>query len=190
MECALELAGSGDWSENTLVSRCVAGEVAAWRQLHRQYYPIARAFLRRMGVPPDEVEDACQDAFLQVFRSLSSFRGDASLKTWLYRLCLTQASRRRRRSGAVEAVRSLLTLHAVSDRVGPAEISDESLHARLQAALGRLGEGERAVFVLYELEAASGKEIADVLQCPEATVWRRLHYARRKVRSFLTGDAA
>jgi DNA-directed RNA polymerase specialized sigma24 family protein len=44
--------------------------------------------------------------------------------------------------------------------------------------------------VLYELEAASGKQIADVLQCPEATVWRRLHYARRKVRSSLTGEVA
>jgi RNA polymerase sigma-70 factor (ECF subfamily) len=190
VECALDLSGSGDWSESHLVQRCIAGEGGAWRQLHRRYYPVARAFLRRMGVPPEELEDSCQDAFLQVFRSLSAFRGDASLKTWLYRVCLTQAARRRRRSGTFEAVRNLLSAHAEPDLARPAEVSDESLQTRLQAALGRLSEGERAVFVLYELEAASGKQIAEVLQCPEATVWRRLHYARRKVRSSLTGEVA
>ncbi len=169
------------------MERCVAGEMVAWRQLHRRYYPVARAFLRRMGVSPQEVDDACQDVFLQVFRSLSSFRGDASLNTWLYRVCLTQASRRRRRSKAFEVIRGLLSLEKRADRVGPAEVSDTALQTRLQAALACLGDGERAVFVLYELEAVSGRQIAEVLRCPEATIWRRLHYARRKVRAALLG---
>src|SRR5262245_40483024 len=72
-----------------LLSRYVAGERAAARPLHAHYYPVAAAFLRKLGVRAEEIEDACQEVFLQFFRYLSSFRGDAELTSWLYRLCVT-----------------------------------------------------------------------------------------------------
>jgi RNA polymerase sigma-70 factor (ECF subfamily) len=59
-----------------------------------------------------------------------------------------------------------------------------------ERALGRLGAGERAVFVLYEMEGVSGKEIAEIVGCPEATVWRRLHYARQNFRRELESMGA
>ena len=194
-ECTLELpssegASAGEWPDSVLVHRCRVGDVVAWRQLHRRYYPVAKSFLRRMGTHPEELEDACQDVFLEVFRSLPTFRGEASLKTWLYRLCVTQAGRRRRRSGTIQVLRGLLSRQAPCEPAAPAEISEQSLQYRLQQALARLNEGERAVFILYEFEAASGKQIAGVLRCPEATVWRRLHDARRKLRAIVAGDAA
>ncbi|HEY4159455.1 MAG TPA: sigma-70 family RNA polymerase sigma factor, partial [Polyangiaceae bacterium] len=59
--------------------------------------------------------------------------------------------------------------------------------ARIEQALAQLSEGERTVFVLYEMEGVSGKEIAQIAEIPEASVWRRLHYARKRVRVAL-GD--
>ena len=163
-----------------LVSRAVAGDREAWRTLHRTYHPIAAAFLRKMGVQDGDLEDACQEVFVQMFRYLPSFRGQAELKTWLYRLCMTEAGNVRRRFRLADAVRNLLRREldarpAVSD-LG---LSDEAARRRVEAGLARLKEGERLVFVLYEMEGLGGEEIAEIAGCPVATVWRRLHYARR-----------
>jgi DNA-directed RNA polymerase specialized sigma24 family protein len=86
-------------TEHSLVRACVDGDDAAWRQLHLRYYPIAVAFLRKLGVRPTELEDATQEVFLEMHRYLGRFRGQSDLKTWVYRLCLTQArlAHRRRR---------------------------------------------------------------------------------------------
>ena len=69
-DATVELAG-------LLVERCVAGEPAAWRSLHRQYYPNAMSVLRRLGVCATQLEDCCQDVFLDVFRYLPRFRQEA-----------------------------------------------------------------------------------------------------------------
>lgn len=178
------------WSESTLVRRCVAGERLAWRRLHRQLYPVARTFLQRMGVLAPDLDDACQDVFLQLFRALPGFRGEAEIKTWLYRLCATVAGRRRQRTDVTQAVLRLLAWR----RADPPTCSpgDGGTEARLlEYALSRLRHSERLVFVLYELEGLSGKEIAQIVGIPEATVYTKLHYARRTFRAALgEGEAA
>jgi len=174
-------------TDDTLVERCQAGERMAWRQLHRKYYPIIAAFLRRLGVNRRELEDACQDVFLRMFRFLPSFRGEADLKTWLYRLCSTEATRLRRRNRMPDDTPVLVGCESddlVTDGPG---ISAPVAAEKCRAALRRLGEAERLVFVLYEIDGLSGHRIAETVGCPVATVWRRLHYARRRFRSALLG---
>src|SRR6185436_20419640 len=80
-----------------LIRQALSGEAEAARELHRQYLPIAASFLRKLGARPEELEDAGQEVFLQFFRHLAGFRGEAEIKTWLYRLCITEARRVRRR---------------------------------------------------------------------------------------------
>ena len=159
--------------------RCVQGERMAWRVLHRRYEPVARAFLRRLGVSPSELDDICQDVFLRMFRALPKFRGEAELKTWLYRLCVTEARRTRRHAAVAQSLRKLLLLSPRERSTAGLELTGESASRKLQLGLSTLKEAERAVFVMYELEGMPGRQIAEVLSCPEATVWRRLHYARR-----------
>lgn len=179
--------------EGTLVARCIAGEVGAWRALHRQYYPVLLAFLAKLGVPPEEIDDACQDVFLQVFRQLPGFRSESQLRTWLYRLCASEARSRRRRARLREAIQRVL--HVARAESSSGELSEREARRRVERALERMGEGERLVFVLYELEGLSGKQVAEIARCPEATVWRRLHYARKTFRlcveeaSFTRGPA-
>lgn len=164
-------------TEGALVERCVSGDQAAWRDLYRVNYPVAAAFLRKLGVRDRELDDATQEVFVQLFRYLPRFRGDAQLKTWLYKLCMTQA-RRARRWRAVSG--TLQRWFSNEEPVTGLEFSEGEARKRVQAALDRLNDGERLVLVLYEFEGLSGEEIARVAGCPVATVWRRLHYARRR----------
>jgi RNA polymerase sigma-70 factor (ECF subfamily) len=171
--------------EDSLVRRCVAGERLAWRALHRRYYPIAQAFLRRLGVGPAELEDACQDVFLRMFRALPAYRGEAELKTWMYKLCVTEANRIRRRARVTQALAHLLRFRTPGPATTGLELSEDSARRKVETALGRMNDGQRSVFVLYELEGLAGKQISEILSCPLATVWRRLHYARRTFRESL-----
>lgn len=176
-------------AQSALVSRCVAGDPEAWRTLHRSTHPIAAAFLRKMGVKDRDLEDACQEVFVQMFRYLPTFRGQAELKTWLYRLCITEAGNVRRRFRLADAVRGLVRREAAArPPVSGPGMSDEAARRRVEAALASLKEGERLVFVLYEMEGLSGEEIAEIVGCPVATVWRRLHYARRTFEAAVTQE--
>ncbi len=190
MEAAISpLTDLGASVEDALVELCQQGNTDAWRTLHRRYYPTVAAFLRRLGVREHDLEDALQEVFLQTFRSLSQFRGDAQLKTWLYRLCITQARRIRRRARVTEALRRALSLLPPESLTSKPGLCEESARRRVEAALAKLSDTERVVLVLYEMEGVPGKEISQILDCPEATVWRRLHYARRAFRTALgVGD--
>jgi RNA polymerase sigma-70 factor (ECF subfamily) len=163
--------------EGALLGRCVSGDEAAWRDLYRVYFPVAAAFLRKLGVRERELDDATQEVFVQLFRYLPKFRGEAQLKTWLYKLCATQA-RRVRRWRAVS--HTLDRLFSTEEAVTGMELSEGAARVRVSAALEKLNEGERLVLVLYEFEGLSGEDIATVAGCPVATVWRRLHYARKR----------
>lgn len=167
-----------------LVGRCVSGEAGAWRALHDRYQPIVAAYLRRLGVRDGELEDACQEVFLQTYRYLPAFRGDAQLATWLYRLCATEARKARQRRRQAAAARDLFERE--TDAGGPAvggEMSDRWAHDRVGAALKALTQGKRLVFALFEIHGLCGKAVAEIAGCPVATVWRRLHEARQTFRA-------
>ena len=167
--------------ERPLLEQCISGDQEAWRALHRQYFPVATSFLRRLGVRDGDLEDAAQEVFVQVFRYLPRFRGQAEFRTWLYQLCITQR-RRMRRSYFVRDVidRLFLQKHPNALISGPG-FSEELAQRRLDAALAKLPEAERVVFVLYEMQNLSGQEISAIVGATPQTIWRRLHYARRSL---------
>lgn len=172
----------------SLLDECLDGDDGAWRQLHRQYFPLAASFLHKLGVDPGDIEDATQEVFLQVFRYLPRFRRQAQLSTWMYRLCITQARQVRRRVRVKNALTRLLPFASSSALVSSPSLPDDIARRRVQTALDALSPGERDVFVLYEMEGMRGARIGEILGCPEATVWRRLHYARRAFRRAIGDD--
>jgi RNA polymerase sigma-70 factor (ECF subfamily) len=167
-----------------LHSRCIGGEQLAWRALHAQYYPLARAFLRRLGVKPVDLEDACQEVFVQVFRYLARFEARADFKTWLYKLCISQAGRLRRRAALADAVARVLRQRP-QPRADPHAWTDNETQQRVHAALAAMKPIHRTVFVLFELEGLPGDTVAEVLGLPFATVRRRLHHARQEFTALL-----
>lgn len=179
-----EEGGPADLDRATLRD-CVEGRRAAWRLLHDRYFPVAMAFLRRMGVTHEELEDACQEVFIRCHRALPSFRGESQFKTWFYRLCLTEATRSYRRQRVARATRHIMLTLSSSPPVTQLEMSPHATAQRVEEALDEMNDGDRRVFVLYELQGLSGRQVADLLGCPVATVWRRLHYARRIFRQIV-----
>lgn len=167
-----------------LTHRCVDGEPGAWRELHREFHPQAIRFLRRLGVPDRESEDLGQEVFVQVFRYLDRFEGRADFRTWLYKLCVSQANRFRR--SRVPLFLGWLRGGVPADVVGVSPAwTEEEMAQRAQRALERMKPAHREAFVLFELEGLSGEQIADVFGCPVATVWRRLSYARREFEAWV-----
>jgi RNA polymerase sigma-70 factor (ECF subfamily) len=168
-----------------LIARCLAGERQAWRELHQRYYATAYGFLRRLGVRPAEVEDACQDVFVQVFRYLATFQHRADLRTWLYKLCISQAGRVRRRAALRAGLAWILRQEAIDAVARGPEWTESDAQRRLHRALDRMKDIHRGVFVLFELEGLSGEEVAVATGLPHATVRRRLHTARREFQALV-----
>lgn len=174
--------------DSALLDACVDGNASAWRRLHRVCYPRAAAFLRKLGVAELDLDDALQEVFVQLFRYLPRFRREAELSTWLYRICLTQARSVHRRRRISHALSRLLSSSPPATLVSTPSLPEEIVRRRVEVALSRLSEGDRAVFVLYEMEGMPGKRIAEIVDSPEASVWRRLRAARRRFRCALDAE--
>jgi RNA polymerase sigma-70 factor (ECF subfamily) len=172
-------------ADSELTRLCVRGDEQAWRSLHERYFRVAAGFLRRLGVGDADLEDATQDVFLQVFRYLPRFREEAELKTWIYQLCITQARRTRRAQRVLTTLRSLFGGSSAESLLSAPSFCEEAALRQIDAALATLPESERTAFVLYEMEGLSAKEIGAVVGAKDATVWSRLHFARKSFRKAL-----
>jgi len=131
-------------------------------------------------VTSTNAEDAVQSAFTQAWQHLPTFRGDASLKTWLYRITANEvlASRRRRRPIPVDD--HLLTPIPAPAGEGPvSRLDGEELRRDLSAALAELPWRQRASWVLAEMEGMTYAQIAATLGTNETVVRGQLHRARR-----------
>jgi RNA polymerase sigma-70 factor (ECF subfamily) len=137
-------------------------------------------FLSALGVAADEREDALQEVFVAVFRSLASFRGEAQLSTWIYRIASRHAGRLGRRRRVRDVLSTLLLREPLPPPVpDPAERAAE-IHF-VDRLLNRLTPKKRTVLVLFEIEGLPVEEIARIVDCPENTVWSRLHHARSEM---------
>jgi RNA polymerase sigma-70 factor (ECF subfamily) len=156
-----------------------------FRAIFREHAPYVWRVLRRLGVAESDVEDVAQEVFLVVHRRLAEFEGRSRLRTWIYGICLRTASDHRRRAH----VRRELATDRPPERVGsapqPRELEQRQARAILDGALERLGDDKRAVFVLFEIEELTMKEVAEAIGCPLQTAYSRLHAARRDLRDAL-----
>jgi RNA polymerase sigma-70 factor, ECF subfamily len=164
-----------------LIDRCLGGDRSAWGALYQLHRPRAVAFLRRLGVPARETEDAWQEVFLQVFRYLARFERRADFRTWLYKLCISQAARWRRRAVLARP----LTWLGMAEPVTQPEWSTSRAVELVDRALARLSAGHRAAFVLFELEGLPAAGVARALGIPEASARRKIHEARTSFQAFL-----
>lgn len=174
--------------EEALVHRAAAGEPAAFRALFERHRSDVARLVWRMLNGPSDLDDVVQEVFVQVFRSLKDFRGQAKFSTWLHRVTVNVVLMHRRSARS----RPVLTEEAPSDLVADATqtLPDEDAERRermraFQRLVARLADKKRVVFVLHELEGLSPAEIADIVGAPVLTVRTRLFYARREIEEML-----
>jgi RNA polymerase sigma-70 factor, ECF subfamily len=172
-------------SDAEVIHRSLEGDFRAARELHRKYAPIAKAFLRKLGISRDEVDDACQEVFLQFFRYLAGFRAEAELKTWLFRICATEARRVRRRRKSGTALAALLRLHPIKNEVPAASRSDATIQELVKRAVDRMHPDQRQAFILFELDGLTGKEVAKIGGRSLPATLRRRYEAQRVVQEML-----
>jgi RNA polymerase sigma-70 factor (ECF subfamily) len=133
-------------------------------------------FLSALGIRDPEREDACQDVFMAVYRSLPSFRGESQLSTWIYRITARTTGKLIQKRRLRNALATMMLSEPVPPPADPSEETARSL--MLDGMLDRLHPKKRLVLVLFEIEGVPVEEIARIADCPTNTVWSRLHHAR------------
>ena len=140
--------------------------------------------LRRLGVRDADVDDVCQEVFVVVSRKLAEFEPRASLKSWLYGICVRSSAAHRRRAQVRREVPTEAPEAGSTERGPDAALESRQGLAMLDRALESLDEDKREVFVLYEIEELAMSEVAGILGCPLQTAYSRHTAARAAVVSF------
>ena len=165
-------------SDRELTERARRGDTAAWRTIYESTSDRLFAFLCYQIGDRDEARDILQETYLQAFRKLDSYRGEAPLEVWLRSIAFGRSIdwkrvilRRRKRTS---------TLHESSARVEPDihGVQFDSERSALHRALARLSAHQRAALLLREWEGRSFHEIAALLGCAESTA--RVHHTRAR----------
>ena len=190
---------TADSSDETLAARAAAGDGHAFEEIVARYEGRVFRLACRLTSETD-APDVLQDTFLQVYRNLPSFRGEAQFATWLYRIA-TNAALMLRRGRARKPVESLDSFLPRFDEHGmhadlPAQlqiashadelIDRQALVEKARAGIGRLPDLYRDAFVLRDLEEMSTTDVAQVLGVEPATVRQRVHRARLMLRGYLS----
>lgn len=187
--------------ELALIAALQAGSDDAFRQLILQYSNPLYSFIARSLPNPADAADVTQDVFIKVFRSIASFHGDSSLRTWMYRIAMHEASNSRRwwsrhkkpevtidDDGPVEDEESHFPLRETLADPGATPLENVrrgELRAIVEEALRELPESFRTVVLLREIEGMAYDEIADILSINIGTVKSRLLRGRAALRTNL-----
>jgi len=187
-----------DWSlDLRLVGRLQGGDEAAYEELVDRFQQPVYSLVHRLIDDPSESSDVTQDVFLKVFRSISNFRGQSSLKTWIYRIAVNEAHNRRRWFGRHRRPEVGLESQEEGSRSYLDSISDpgrnpydmalnEEWRQAIHRALAGLNPVFRSAVVLRDIEDLSYEEIADVLEVSLGTVKSRILRGREALRKSLT----
>lgn len=188
-------------AEAAIVAELKAGSEEAYAWLIGEFHQPIYSLVYRMVTDPADAADTTQEVFLKVFRGMKHFNGQSSLKTWIYRIAVHEASNRRRwwfrhksketsmepsrispDSGFVSAIKDSLVDGADSpfDRV-----AHEEVRTRVEQELRKVSEPYRTTLILRDLEEMSYEEIAEVTQVSLGTVKSRLTRGREALRQRL-----
>ena len=174
-------------ADQDLVTRCLAGSDAAFAELVDRHKNLVFGVISQVVADKSRVEDLAQTVFVKVHRGLRSFRGDAKLSTWIYRIALnvcTDAAAREPRQASLDERDehgSLRHEPAVWDRA----FDTMELRNRLEHAIAKLPVEQRFLISAYYFGGQQYQELADILDIPIGTVKTTLHRAKARLRVLL-----
>jgi RNA polymerase sigma-70 factor (ECF subfamily) len=182
--------------ERAFIARLCAGEEAAYEGLIDRFGQPVFSLVSRLMEDSSDVPDVVQEVFLKVFRNIESFRGDSSLKTWVYRIAVNESRNHRRWFGRHK--KQEVTIEPRADETenhqewlpdpgeSPLQVAINHEQAALvEAALAQINPNFRAVLVLREMEGLNYDEIADILEISLGTVKSRILRGREALRQRL-----
>jgi RNA polymerase sigma-70 factor, ECF subfamily len=178
-------------TEDESIQKAQKGDLKAFEQLYARHKARVFSLCLRMTNNYAHAEELTQEAFLQLYRKIDSFRGESAFSTWLYRLSVNVVLTRFRRKRLLE-VSLEEVVEGAPEEERPRELGqrdrvlDGSLHrVDLEQAIRRLPPGYRLVFLLHDVEGYEHQEIAEMLNCSIGNSKSQLHNARMKLRTLL-----
>jgi RNA polymerase sigma-70 factor (ECF subfamily) len=183
---------AGGLAEAEAIRLAQLGDPAAFERLYQLHSRRVYALCLRMLHNPTEAEDLTQDAFLQLFRKIQSFRGESSFSTWLHRLTANIVLMRFRKKNHPQ-----ISLDAASEQDEengrpPIEFGAPDLRlsglidrVNLQRAIDQLPPGYKEMFILHDIEGYQHNEIAQIMGCSTGNSKSQLHKARMRLRRLL-----
>jgi RNA polymerase sigma-70 factor, ECF subfamily len=180
--------------DHRLIADCLSGQTLAFGELIRRYQDrLFNTVFRLVGVIED-AQDIVQETFLNAYKSLENFKGDAEFFTWLYRIAWNTAISLKRKQRVALSIHGGRNGQAGIDPLDASEtnpghaLEKAEQDRRIQEALNRLSPEHRAVLVLKEMEGQKYEVIAEILGVPVGTIRSRLHRARMELREILEQD--
>jgi RNA polymerase sigma-70 factor (ECF subfamily) len=180
-------------SETQLIARAQQGDEAAFEALFNTHKRRVYSLCLRMTGDTAEAEDLAQEAFLQLFRKISTFRGESAFTTWLHRLVVNVVLMHLRKKGLQQV--SLDEPDTSQDEPVKRDYGDNDRRLlgsvdriRLAEAISSLPHGYRSVFILHDVEGYEHNEIAQIMNCSIGNSKSQLHKARLKLRELLRED--
>lgn len=174
-----------------LIDETLAGKPAAFGQLVEKYQDRLYNTMVHVAGSAEDALDVVQDAFVQAFLKLDTFRQSSAFYTWLYRIAFNLAvthRRRRKPTLSVEHGRESGGQEPIDNQPSPeARIEEDERARQVRQAIGSLGEEHRTVLILREIDGCCYETIAEMLDVPIGTVRSRLHRARLQLREELKG---
>lgn len=185
-------ADTGELNEAEAIRRAQQGDEDAFEFLYRMHNRRVYALCLRMVSRTAEAEDLTQEAFLQLFRKIGTFRGESAFSTWLHRLSVNVVLMRLRKKQVAES--SLEETTEPDEESGsprrdfgtPDPLLTGSVdRINLQRAVEQLPPGYRAVFELHDVQGYEHNEIAEIMSCSIGNSKSQLHKARTRLRELL-----
>jgi RNA polymerase sigma-70 factor (ECF subfamily) len=178
--------------DQRLIAECLKGRTAAFGELVRRYQDRLYNTVYRLVDNAEDAQDVVQDAFLNAYQSLDSFKGDSQFFTWLYRIAINTAISLKRKQRVAYSIRAGRADEGAAEPIDPSDYSrpehglEKAEQERsIQEALNRLSAEHRTVLVLKDIEGQKYDQMAETLGVPIGTIRSRLHRARLELRDLL-----
>ena len=180
------------WTEAEAIRRAQAGDSTAFEFLYQLHSRRVYALCLRMVGNPADAEDLMQEAFLQLFRKIGTFRGESAFSTWLHRMTVNVVLMRlRKKSLPTDSLEE--TLEPDAENSGPKRdvgapdlrLSGAVDRVNLERSIEKLPPGYRTVFVLHDVQGYEHNEIAGIMGCSVGNSKSQLHKARTRLRELL-----
>jgi len=168
--------------QEQLITQLKNGDNKAFKELIDQYrvqvINLCYGFVRNQ----EDAEDLAQEVFIEIYRSIGNFRGDSQLSTWIYRIAVSRALNKVRKSKFNQlftSIEQLFDNHKTTNSKSPHQILQSKENAKLlQHNIDKLPENQKIAFVLHHYDGHSYQQISDIMECSLSSVESLIHRAK------------